>query len=268
MQSSKFSTSIFWWLFILHHSHSLKICFRNDVCVCVFLCLSVWPSPIVEPKPIYRSRSNFFILFSPTPKIKGSWDEKKILNFYILKKAQTILIKFGEFIVHSKPNSVILANFPGKIPETGKIFFKSFPSPNAGPKPNHQSRSNSIYRILLQIFLAIIFVFDPPLKLRVVHIGKSYKISILSKLAPTKSIKFCRFTVHSKPNNEILANFPEKSLKLEKKFNFFPSPNVGPKPTHQSRSNSIYGIPLQILIAIIFVLDLPLKLRVVHIRKI
>ena len=40
--------------------------------------------------------------------------------------APTILIKFCGFIVHSKPNNVILANFPGKIPETWKISFLIF----------------------------------------------------------------------------------------------------------------------------------------------
>ena len=135
--------------------------------------------------------------------------------------APTILIKFCGLIVHSKPNNVILVNFPRKIPETGKIFLKFFfPSPNAGPKPTHQSRSNSIYRIVLQIFLAIIFVFDLPLKLRVVHIGKNYKIRIFSKMAPAKLFKFCRFTVHSKPNNVTFSAFPEKVPETEKKFNF------------------------------------------------
>ena len=137
------------------------------------------------------------------------------------KIAPTILIKFCGLIVHSKPNNVILANFPGKIPESGKIFLKFFfPYPNAVPKPTHQSRSNSIYMILLQIFLAIIFVFDLPLKLMVVHIGKNYKISIFSKMAPTKLIKFCGFTVHSKPNNVTLSAFPEKIPETEKKFNY------------------------------------------------
>ena len=41
LQSSKFSTSIFWWFFILHHSHILKMCFRKNVCVCVCVCVSV-----------------------------------------------------------------------------------------------------------------------------------------------------------------------------------------------------------------------------------
>ena len=37
--------------------------------------------------------------------------------------APTILIKFREFIVHSKPNDMTLLAFPEKIPETGKIVF-------------------------------------------------------------------------------------------------------------------------------------------------
>ena len=117
--------------------------------------------------------------------------------------------------LHSKPNNVILANFPEIIPETKKHFFNFFPCPNAGPKATHQSRPNSIYRILLQIFLAIIFVFDLSLKLRVVNIGINYKISIFSKVAPTKFIKFCRFTVHTKPNNGTHSAFPEKIPETE-----------------------------------------------------
>ena len=70
---------------------------------------------------------------------------------------------------------------------------------------------------LKMCFLAIIFVFDLPLKLRVVHIGKNYKLSIFSKMAPTKLIKFCRFTVHSKPNNVTHSAFPEKIPETEKK---------------------------------------------------
>ena len=66
LQSSENSTSIFLWFFVLHHSHSLKMCFRKNVyvcmcvcvCVCLSLCLSVWPSPIVEPKPVDRSGWN------------------------------------------------------------------------------------------------------------------------------------------------------------------------------------------------------------------
>ena len=51
-------------------------------------------------------------------------------------------------------------------------------------------------------------------------------------------------------------------------FNFLSvaSPNVAPKPTGQSRSHSIYSIPLQISLAPFFVFDLTSKLRVVHIR--
>ena len=39
LQSSKNSTSIFWWFLIVHHSHSLKMYFRKNVCVSV--CLTV-----------------------------------------------------------------------------------------------------------------------------------------------------------------------------------------------------------------------------------
>ena len=69
--------------------------------------------------------------------------------------AITILIKFCGFIVHTKHNNMTLSAFPGKIPETGKIYFNFFSSPNAGPKRIHQSRSNSISRVLLQISQAV-----------------------------------------------------------------------------------------------------------------
>ena len=80
--------------------------------------------------------------------------------------APTIFIKFCGLIVHSKPNNLILENFPGKIPETGKIFVKSFPSPNAGPKPTHQSRSKSISRVLSQISRSLVFSFRPNPKIK------------------------------------------------------------------------------------------------------
>ena len=35
-------------------------------------------------------------------------------------------------------------------------------------------------------------------------------------MAPTKLIKFCRFTVHSKPNNVTLSALPEKIPETEK----------------------------------------------------
>ena len=132
----------------------------------------------------------------------------------------TILIKFCRLIVYSKPNNVILANYPEKSLKLVKYIFNFFPSPNLGPKPSHQSLSNSIYRGLLQIFLAIISVFDLPLKLRVVHIRKNYKISFYSKMAPTKLLKLCGFSVHSKPNNVTLSAFPEKIPETEKKCIF------------------------------------------------
>ena len=79
--------------------------------------------------------------------------------------APTIFIKFCVIIIiHSKPNNVIVSAFPEKIPETGKIFLKIFfPFPNVGPKLTVQSRSNSTYRVLLQISIAHIFVFHLPL---------------------------------------------------------------------------------------------------------
>ena len=47
-------------------------------------------------------------------------------------------------------------------------------------------------------------------------------------MAPTILIKFCGLIVHPKPNNVVLANFPEKIPETKKKINFFPSPKAGP----------------------------------------
>ena len=129
-----------------------------------------------------------------------------------------------------------------------------------------QALRQATNRELKTIFL----VFPLPLKLRVVHMRKKLKTLIFSKMAITILIKFSGFIVHSKPNNMTLSAFLEKSLKLEKQFNFLSvaSPNVAPKPTGQSRSNSISRVPLQISLSRFFVFDLLSKLRVVHIRKI
>ena len=96
---------------------------------------------------------------------------KKLKIFIFSKITETILIKFCGLIVHSKPNNVILANIPGKIHETGKIYFNFFPSPNAGP---HQSRSKSISRVLSQIPRTVRFSFHPNPKIK----GSSHKKKI------------------------------------------------------------------------------------------
>ena len=100
-----------------------------SVCACVSVC----PSPNVEPKPIDRSRSKSvskvllenissrFFSFPLNPKIKGSSHKKKIKISIFSKMAPTIVFKFCVFIVHSKPNNMTLSVFPGKILETRKI---------------------------------------------------------------------------------------------------------------------------------------------------
>ena len=67
-------------------------------------------------------------------------------------------------------------------------------------------------------------------------------------MAPTIFIKFCRFIVNSNPKNMALSDFPEKILVNRNIifFIFYPSPNVAPKPTDQSCSNSIFRVVLQL----------------------
>ena len=131
----------------------------------------------------------------------------------------TILITFSGFIVHSKPNIMTLSAFSEKIPETRKIVFNFLSSPNLAPKPNDQSRSNSISRVPLQISLAPSFRFRSTLKIK----GSSHekKKFDFSKMAQTILITFSGFIVHSKPKNMTLSAFPGKIPETRKiVFNF------------------------------------------------
>ena len=59
-------------------------------------------------------------------------------------------------------------------------------------------------------------------------------------MAPTIFIKFCDFIVHSNSKNMTLSAFLGKTLVTRHFFLiFYPFPNVAPKPTDQSCSNSI-----------------------------
>ena len=117
--------------------------------------------------------SSFF--FRSTLKVKG----KKLKIFVFWKTTSTIFIKFSGFIVHSNLNYMTLSAIPGKSFKLEKVFFNLLPIAFLSLKPSHQSRSNSMYTILLQIFPAIIFVFDLPLKLRVVHIRTRRPLKVL-----------------------------------------------------------------------------------------
>ena len=91
---------------------------------------------------------------------------KKLQILIFSKMAPTILIKFSGFIVHSKHNNMTLLAFPRKIPEIGKYIFNSFPSPKAGPKPNHQSHSTSTSMFLSQISRTHFLSFHPNPKIK------------------------------------------------------------------------------------------------------
>ena len=134
--------------------------------------------------------------------------------------APTILIKFSGFIIYSKPRNMTLSTFPGKILETRKIVFNFQSVASVAPKPTGRSRSHSIPRVPLQIYLAQFFRFWSTPKLRVVHIRKKLKILIFSKMAPTILIKFCVFIAHSNLNNMALSAFPEKIVVTRIFFNF------------------------------------------------
>ena len=77
-----------------------------------------------------RSSSKYleplFLVFALTLKLRVVHIRKKFKISIFSKMVPTILIKFYAFIVHSKPNNMTLSAFPGKIPETGKIYLKFF----------------------------------------------------------------------------------------------------------------------------------------------
>ena len=87
-------------------------------------------------------------------------------------------------------------------------------------------------------------------------------------MALTILIKFCGFIEHSILNNMTLSAFPGKIPEtIRIVLIFCPSGKITPKPTDQSCSNSISGVPLQISLPVLSVFELPQKLRIVHIRK-
>ena len=94
----------------------------------ILLCFECTTNPqnlIKIVKAIFKKTEFLYSFFMwTTPKIKGSSHEKKKLIFS--KMAPTILIKFCGFVVHSKHNNMTLSAFPGKISESGKIYFKFF----------------------------------------------------------------------------------------------------------------------------------------------
>ena len=79
-------------------------------------------------------------------------------------------------------------------------------------------------------------------------------------MALTIFFKFCGFVVHSKPNKMAITVFPGKILDTRKIVFKFPVCHVtAPKPTDQSCSNSIFGVPLLIFPAFFFLLSINLQ---------
>ena len=89
-------------------------------------------------------------------------------------------------------------------------------------------------------------------------------------MAPTKLIKFCRFTValHSKPNNVTLSAFTEKIPEIEKKnLTFLCDRRLTERLTQLTNLIQFRCLgPLQIS-TFFFHFRLTVKLRVIHIRK-
>ena len=158
---------------IVHQSHSLKMCFRKNVCVCV--CLSVADRRAQTNRPIsfkfdiwgplVKISSRFFSFPLPL-KLRVVYIGKEIKISIFQKMALTIFIKFCEFIVHSKTNNITLSAFPGKSLKQEKQFLIFCPSSNVAPKLSDQSRSHSISRIPLQISAASFFHFRSTLKIK------------------------------------------------------------------------------------------------------
>ena len=116
---------------------------------------------LVQNRYVGFSRKYFepFFTFPPNPKIKGNSHKKKIEHLDFLKKwlqrFNKMLSLYSTFETHNITVSI----------------FTDFLSPKAGSKPTPQSRSNSIYRVLLQISRAFFFSFPPNPKIK----GRSIK---------------------------------------------------------------------------------------------
>ena len=138
---------------------------------------------------------------------------KKLKILMFSKMAPTILIKFVGLQYIRIPTTWHYRLFLEKSLKLEIQFLIFCSSPNVAPKPNDQSRSNSISRIPLQISLpCFFFIFDIPSKVRVVHIRKKFKIFNFSNMAPTISIKLCGFIAYSNLNNMTLSVFSGKML--------------------------------------------------------
>ena len=121
----KFDFDFFWMVL-----DSIPFTHSKNVCVCV----SVWPSPNIEPKPIDRSRSNSIsgvlsqiyravFYFPPTPKIKSSSYKKNIKNLDFLKKwFQRFWLNFVDIEYIRNPTILHYRLFPEKTLK--QDFFK------------------------------------------------------------------------------------------------------------------------------------------------
>ena len=81
-------------------------------------------------------------------------------------------------------------------------------------------------------------------------------------MAPTKLIKFCGFTLHSKPNNVTLSVFPEKIPEIEKKnLTFLCDRRLTERLTQLTKLIQFryLGPPANISIPFFFILDLLLN---------
>ena len=201
---------------------------------------------LVQNRYLGSSRKYLGSFIFPLPlKLRVVHIRKKISIF---SKMAPTMIKFCGLIIHSEPNYMVLSVFPEKTLKLKKILFKFFKPRNLGPKPNGQSHSNSILGSPCIPF----FHF----RLTVKNKGGSHKkklhISIPSKMAPTILIKFCGFIssyIRNPQHNtiDISRKIPE-TRKIFFLFSVWPSSNIAPKPTDQSRSNPLSRVLLQIFL--------------------
>ena len=196
------------------------------MCVCVSVCLSVWPSPIVEPKPINRSRSHsiptvplrislahFFVFDLPS-----KYKKDQIENFHFLKNGSNDFHHILWVYCTFEPQQYGTIGFSRKNLRSYKIYCNFL----SVAKRSAYTTDQSIFRALLQLSPVRPFHFWPTLKIMVAHIRnkkRSNKHGILQTWSIV-SVVNC-FSCFSKRDRQERTVNARKYVRYARTFYFF-----------------------------------------------